>query len=645
LTEEAGVLRTVDVFNLLEKQLPNYEARPQQLDLALSIEYSFKSGKTGIFEAGTGTGKSLAALIPAALSHKRVVVSTATIALQEQYIHKDIPALQAILPFEFTAGLLKGRNNYLGLRRWEEALREHEVDNRLIDWVESTAAGDLSELEFVPTFDIWREINSDTDDCLRNNCPRFSDCFYFKAKREADKADILVVNHALLLADAASLGGILAPYDLLIVDEAHHLADVATDVFSTSISTGGLKAMTARAIKKVGAPAGLIQEIESTADNFFRDLAMRFDAPKARLRKPIETAYELLGVLALLKQWLEEEQFEHIIDADQARDKLKLKAKAILSTVNRFIHCLSKVADPDPNFVVWLSRKDQIGYRLEIVAAPLDVSEYLQNFLFDKSGLESSIWMSATLATVGDDPFGFFKRNVGIDKSVVQSQINSPFDYGKQAILYLPKNLPEPNHQDFLASAAIEIERIIEFSEGRAFVLFTSHAALITTYDGIAHRLPYECKRQGEMPKQKLLEWFASKESAVLFGTASFWEGVSIDGEQLSCVIIDRIPFQSPDDPIYEARCDAIKNDPEASWFNDLALPHAAMRLKQGVGRLIRTASDKGMVAILDQRLTKKRYGKTILQCLPPMVVMDDLSRFRNLDDVFAKPATVTADS
>jgi ATP-dependent DNA helicase DinG len=632
---EASALRTVDVFKLLEKHLPNYEARPQQEDLALSIEHAFKSRKTGIFEAGTGVGKSLAALIPAILSRKRVVVSTNTIALQEQYIHKDIPALQSILPFEFKAGLLKGRNNYLGLRRWEEALQEHEVDNRLIDWVSDTTIGDMSELEFVPAFELWREINSDADDCLRNNCPHFSDCFYFQAKRDADKADILVVNHALLLTDAASLGAILSPYELLIVDEAHHLADVATDVFSTSISTGGVRALTSRAVKKVGAPAALIQEIESTADGFFRDLAMRFDAIKTRLRQPIEAAYELAGVLGLLKTWLEEEEFEHLIDADQVREKAKLKAKALLTTVNRFISCLTLVAEPDPNFVVWLSRKDQIGYRLELVAAPLNVSGYLQDFLLDKTSLESSVWMSATLATIGEDPFAFFKRNVGIDKNVVQSKVTSPFDYSKQAILYLPKNLPEPNHQDFLSLAADEIERIIEFSEGRAFVLFTSHAALMATYDGIAHKLPYDCKRQGEMPKQKLLEWFASSPSAVLFGTASFWEGVSIDGEQLSCVIIDRIPFQSPDDPIYEARCDAIKGNPEASWFNDLALPHATMRLKQGVGRLIRTASDQGMVAILDQRLTKKQYGKTILKCLPPMAIMHDLSKFRRLDEVF----------
>jgi ATP-dependent DNA helicase DinG len=243
--------------------------------------------------------------------------------------------------------------------------------------------------------------------------------------------------------------------------------------------------------------------------------------------------------------------------------------------------------------------------------------------------------MSATLATVGDDPFHFFKRNVGIEGNVVQAQVLSPFDYRKQALLYLPSLLPEPNHQDFIASAAEEISRIVEFSRGRAFLLFTSHAALAATYDLLYQSLPYECKKQGEMPRQKLIDWFVSTPNAVLFGTASFWEGVSIDGDKLSCVVIDRIPFQVPDDPIYEARCDLLKQDPEASWFNDLALPHAAMRLKQGVGRLIRTSQDKGIVAILDPRLTRKQYGRRILECLPPMQVIQDLGGCKSLEEIF----------
>lgn len=632
---ESRDLRTNDVFDLLSSRFPQYELREQQLDLALSIEYAFKTGKTGVFEAGTGTGKSLAALIPAVLSRKKVVVSTNTISLQEQYINKDIPALQALLPFEFKAALMKGRNNYVGLRRWDDALQEFEIDNRLIDWVSNSENGDLSELDFLPPWDLWQEINSDADDCLRNKCPRFGSCFYFEAKKRADKADILVVNHALLLADAASLGSILPSYELLIVDEAHHLADVATDIFSSSVSSRGVRNLASRALKKTNAPPHLIHDLEITSDEFFRDLAMRYPVAKLRLKEPIEKALDLAGSLNLLKTWLEEQTFEYLLDYDQAREKAKLKANAIVSTINRQIACLTLVAEPDSDFVLWVSRKDPVGARMEIVAAPLDVSHYLQGSLLGKSGLESSIWMSATLATTGEDPFAYFKRNVGIEKNVLQSQVPSPFDYANQALLYLPSNLPEPNHKDYLTLAAAEIERIVEFSEGRAFLLFTSHASLISTFDLIASGLPYECKRQGEMPRQKLIEWFKRTPQAVLFGTSSFWEGVSVDGDQLSCVVIDRIPFQVPDDPIYEARCDLLKDDPAASWFRDLALPHATMRLKQGVGRLIRTKLDKGIVAILDPRLTTKSYGKRVLECLPPMRIIRDLLDYKTLDEVF----------
>ena len=634
---ECDVIRTEDVFALLAKNLPGYEEREQQLELARCIEYTFRAGKTGVFEAGTGTGKTLAALIPAILARKKVVVSTNTISLQEQYINKDIPSLQAVLPFRVEAALLKGRGNYIGLRRWEEALMEQEVDNRLIDWVQTSENGDLSELDFVPPYELWQEINSDTDDCLRNKCARFGECFYFEAKRRAEQANILIVNHALLLTDAISGGGILPKYELLIVDEAHNLPDVATDIFSSSISNRSIHSLTSRAIKKVMAPPGLIYDIEEAANGFFRDLAMRFPQSKTRLKEPVESAIELSATLSILAAWLEEQTFDHLLDYEQAREKAKLKARALLTRVDNLLACLRIVAEPDEDWVVWATKKDPVGTRMEVTAAPLDVSGFIQDLLLAKPGLDSSVWMSATLATVGEDPFGFFKRIVGIETDVVQSQVHSPFDYQRQALLYLPTTMPDPNHPDFIARAAQEIERIVEFTSGRAFLLFTSHAALAATYELISQSLPYESKKQGDMPRQKLIEWILATPNAVLFGTASFWEGVSIDGEQLSCVVIDRIPFQVPDDPIYEARCELLKQDPEASWFNDLALPHATMRLKQGVGRLVRTTRDRGMVAILDPRMTKKQYGKRILECLPPMQLVHDFSGRGTLEEAFSQ--------
>jgi ATP-dependent DNA helicase DinG len=354
------------------------------------------------------------------------------------------------------------------------------------------------------------------------------------------------------------------------------------------------------------------------------------------LYEPVKGAADFADALTHLRQWLDQQEFDHLLDADQAREKAKLKAKALITSIDHCLGCLNLLNEPDSDWVVWLSKKDQMGSRVEAVAAPLDVSHYLREWLFGKQKLVSSICMSATLATVGEDPFHFFKKSVGIEENVVQERILSPFNYPEQAMLYLPADLPEPNEESFTRLAAEEIARILDFSNGRAFLLFTSHTALIATYDLLSQSLPYECKRQGEMPRQKLIEWFKETPYAVLFGTSSFWQGVSIDGDQLSCVIIDRIPFQVPDDPIYEARCNLLKQDPKSSWFNDLALPHATMRLKQGVGRLIRTSTDRGIVAILDKRMTTKQYGRRILECLPPMKIVRDLHGFESLDHAFA---------
>lgn len=635
---ERAKLTTEDVLALLNERLSSYEHRPQQIDLAHGIDRTFKTQQIGLFEAGTGIGKSFAALIPAILSGKKVVVSTATIALQEQYINKDIPALKEILPFPFEAVLMKGRGNYLGLRRFDDHLLEQAIDEEFVDWVHDTETGDISELDFVPTMDVWLEVNSDSDDCLRNRCPRFNDCFYFEARRRAEKADILVVNHALLLADAASMGNILPSYDLLIVDEAHHLPDVATDVFSNSISNRGIRIAASKALKKVQAPVGLIRDLELEATEFFHRLGFAFPAQKTRVREPIDGAHEFALTLSQLKKWLEDETFEGVLDIGSERDRAKLKAKAIISTLSGYINCLELMARPDPNWVLWVEKGEQSFSKVEVVAAPLDVSGYIHDFLIARNGLSSSVWMSATLATSGEDPFQFFKRSCGIDGHVIQSKVSSPFDFEKQAMMYLPKNMPDPNTREFLMRACDEIAKILDFSDGRAFVLFTSRSAMNQSFEFLAPQLPFPTKRQGEMPRKKLVEWFRETPKAVLFGTSTFWEGVSVEGEQLSCVIIDRIPFQSPDDPVYEAKCEAMKQDGDWSWFNDLALPHATMRLKQGVGRLIRTKKDVGVVSILDARMTGKAYGRRILECLPGMKVVRSLNGMHSLSDVFNTP-------
>ncbi len=629
---EEEKLTVKGAFENLKKKLPAYEHRLEQIDLSLLIERAISTGKTGVFEAGTGIGKSLAALIPAALSGKRVVVSTATISLQDQYVSKEIPLLREIIGKNIEVALLKGRGNYIGLRRWNDHIAENAVDEDFKNWVDGTDTGDIAELDFTPQFELWGEVNSDSDDCLRNKCPQFNNCFFFESRKRAEKADIIVVNHALLLADAASRGAILPDYEVLIVDEAHHLNAIATDAFSVSLTSRGIKRLATRALKRTHAPIQLVEDVEQAAHDLFFYLNSELRYAKMRLHQPVDEAQELNIALSELKRWLADQTFENVLDVDMAQEKAKLKAKSIISNIDTYLHCLSLVMAPQLDWVTWVERQDNSGSRMSITSAPLDVSEYIADMLLERRDLESTTFMSATLATAGDDPFRFFKQSCGVRGPVVQEKFLSPFDYQSQSMLYLPKGLPEPNSPGFLPIAGDQIERLIEISQGRAFVLFTSKYALTQTYDMIAPRLPYQSRKQGDMSRPKLIEWFLSTPNAVLFGTSSFWEGVSIDGDQLSLVIIDRIPFQVPDDPVYEARCDQLKDDRERSWFADLALPHAITRLKQGVGRLIRTQSDYGAVAILDPRLTSKPYGKKVVACLPPMKATQNI---KDIQDFF----------
>jgi ATP-dependent DNA helicase DinG len=622
-----------DAFALVSECNAGYQLRTQQLEMAHAVHAAFRRKETGIFEAGTGTGKSLAALVPAVLSGKRVVVSTATIALQEQYVYKDLPLLRAAMPFDFKFALMKGRSNYLSLRRYRDFLFEEEIDPRLKDWVQATETGDSSELSFMPPSQTWFEIDSDKDDCLQAKCPSFSDCFYFRAKDEATNADVIVVNHALLLADAASAGNILPEYELLIVDEAQHIPEIAREVFSLSISNRGLKFLLNKASKQLALPVQLSRAVEIAADDVFMQLADEIAAGKGRIREPRVEVKSLESTLLNIKLWMQSQEFESVLDVELAREKVRLKAKALISTVSVYLACLDVLQNPSEDWVVWAENSVKNG-RIEVIAAPLVVAPFVQEMLFGRKGLESSVWMSATLATGGVDAFDYFKKQIGVEERVLQASYPSPFNYRKQAVMYLPRHLPDPNDPSYIGEAAQEIEKIVRLSFGRAFVLFTSYQAMNAAFEILHDQLPFECRRQGEMPRKQLIDWFMHTSSAVLFGTSSFWEGISIDGEQLSCVVIDRIPFQVPDDPIYEAQCEALQRQPGRSWFNELALPHAIMRLKQGVGRLIRTENDAGVVAILDPRLSRKAYGSRIIECLPPMRIVSQVPQDVSLEQL-----------
>ncbi len=611
-----------EAFERIARTLPSYEVRQAQLDMARAIERGFAERVPVVAEAGTGTGKSFSALVPAILSGKRVVISTATIALQEQYLYKDIPLLQKALPVKFEARLVKGRSNYVSRRRWAESLLA-PATTWLRDWFEETGTGDLAELPMSPPADIWEEVRSDKDDCLREKCPYFEDCHYFEARRSLSQAQILITNHAMLLIDRVSNGQILPDYDLLVIDEAHQFADYATRALTLQLSNLGLSRTLAR-VKKQFPRCGSALNGAEVAGNLFFDELISGPQQTRRFNLDPVMADDLSSALVRLLQTLKELDLgtEDTLEANVSR----MRRERLTETLTGYVGNLRVLADPGEAWVNWVDFQTQRSGALSITlnCTPLDVSTNLGTWF---AGTESptTVWMSATLSTAPPDVFEYFRRQIGLPVQTAQELVfSSPFDYPEQGLLYLPGHLPEPNTPGYSYAAAQEIEKLVNLTEGKAFVLFTSTAQMKQVYTQLEARLAWPCHHQEQLPKRRLIEWFQAERNPVLFATASFWEGVSIEGPQLSLVVIDRIPFQSPGDIVYDARCELLtrQTGDKWAWFNQLALPYAQLRLKQGAGRLIRTREDRGIVAVLDPRLTRKGYGKTILRALPPMQVI-----------------------
>ncbi len=607
-------------FAHIAQNLSSYEIRTAQRDLARAIERGLAEGLPVLAEAGTGTGKSFAALIPAILSGKRVVVSTATIALQEQYIHKDIPFLQKALPISFRAELVKGRGHYLSKRRWSEYLLAQTVSPEIKHWVATTSIGDQAELSVTPPPAVWEEIRSDKDDCLREQCPFYRECFYYQNRRDLAQAQILVTNHAFLLADLASGRQLLPSHELVVIDEAHQFSDIATRALTLEVSNLGLRRLFSR-IQKFFNPGPVLIQAEISANELFSYL---LDQPKTASRRwNVDGA--LVGNLYLRLGTLADHLRELRLDQGMRPQDLQVAQMRRDRTVDLLLgHCgtLNTLMSQEDTWVRWVDYAPaNPGKRITLCAASLDLSAQLREFFFQPE-LPTSVWMSATLTTGASDAFSYFRSQIGLGTGMALEQgFESPFDFAAQALLYLPQaNLPEPNHPDFLYQSLTVIAELIHASGGCAFVLFTSSTAMRYCHESLCEQIPFPSKVQGAMPRRQLLEWFRHTPQAVLFATASFWEGVSIEGDQLRLVIIDRIPFQSPGDPVYDARAERLKRE-SGDWFSDLALPYAALKLKQGAGRLIRTRNDRGVVAILDPRMTRKSYGRILIRSLPPFRV------------------------
>jgi ATP-dependent DNA helicase DinG len=612
-----------DVFGTqgpIASALPGFESRPGQVQMAQLVERGILEGMHTLVEAGTGVGKSLAYLIPAVRSGKKVVLSTGTIALQEQLVRKDIPLVQRALDVPLRVTLLKGRGHYLCMQKLQRMRTDRLVApsrsmQQLWEWGVRTQTGDRAELPFIPTGDDWEQLDADADDCVGEFCEHFRDCFFFKKRDEAKYADLVVVNHALFFLDLAVGGGLLPPYDVAVLDEAHQCERWATDALTATISRSTIVRMLRKLHRTYDMPAAFDAELdegvrwlESSLAQVPGDrypLAANDDAqpPLERLR---ETFYRLENWLFANWHSALKKKPENDAEAERRRDLAMRTIVAHSSTIER-------VRTSSEDAISWVECEDS---RYAVNCAPYDVAEFLRATLFART--QSVILTSATIA-----PFDFIKRALGID-AVQELVAPSPFDYQRQARLFIAPPRLNPKSPDFARRAAPLVEECLDRSHGRAFVLFTSYARLREVYALVRERIAFPIRLQGELPRAHLLDWFRKTPNAVLFATGTFWEGIDVVGEALSCVIIDRLPFPSPSDPLVMARIRALEAR-GLDGFEHYMVPAATVRLKQGFGRLIRSTTDRGVVALLDGRAASTRYGTTILSALPPATRIDHL--------------------
>jgi ATP-dependent DNA helicase DinG len=625
----------------LQATLPEFEFRPAQLRMAQAVERAVEAGETLLAEAGTGTGKTLAYLVPAILSGRKTVVATGTKTLQEQLFFKDIPLLASLLPRHFVASLMKGRANYLCRRNLRRALEErHTRPERqallqIQRWSATSPRGDRAELDFLGDPDpLWDDIAAWSETCLGSTCEDFDACFLTRMRQEAAAADLVIVNHHLLLADAvlrdSSLFRVIPSFDILILDEAHLLEDVATDFFGVEISNFRLDRLlrdTHREWMRTKSEdrslsTHLTRLAESTA-RFFRGLDLREGTRRIRGDAlegfPTESGRDLVADLVLLSDLIQAASLkpEGLLScARRAREQA-----AILQDLLATPRDLGSATGEVPR-VRWMERR---GRGLFLRSTPLDVSADFRRTILQAA--KTTVLTSATLS-IGDC-FDFLRSRLGIMEAE-EFRASSPFDFERQATLYIPGHLPDPRQPGFLKAAAAEIEAILTLSHGRALVLFTSLDAMQTTHRLLLGRLPFPLMVQGEAPRTQLLDRFRQEVASVLLATRSFWQGVDVVGEALSCLIVHKLPFGFPGDPILEARLEYIQRqggDP----FWDYQVPSAIIALRQGLGRLIRSGQDRGALCILDSRILLRGYGRIFLESLPACPVTterEDLSGF-----------------
>lgn len=607
----------------LAKQIPAYRPRSAQLEMAQAVAQAIAQGQCLVAEAGTGTGKTLAYLIPALLSGKKIIVSTGTKNLQEQLFRKELPAIRSALAMPFRAALLKGRGNYLCHYRLQNALqagfhyrREDAAALETIrQWSGQTSTGDIGEVVGVPEASlIWPSVTSTVDNCLGQECPFYKDCFLVKARREALDAEILIINHHLLCADwslrKGEYGELLPDAEVVIVDEAHQLAEIAAQFLGNSIGSRQLNEL---------AKDLTVEQLKNAPD--LPDLhhgAQRLERQVRELRAALGDALgraawrELAENPAVLSRL--HELIEHLQDLAALLEQAAVRSKGLESCWKRCMEMTARLrAWLEEEEAEWIRWYETFQRSFTLSCTPLHIAGQFKQFVEDSGA--TWIFTSATLAVAGR--FEHFLTRLGLEEAKTQ-RWESPFDYQSQSLLYQPPQMPDPTSPNFVKAAAEAALPVLKASQGRAFFLFTSHRALLEAAAILADQLDFPLYIQGSQPKTVLLERFTAHGHAVLLGTASFWEGVDVRGPALSCVIIDKLPFASPGDPVLQARLDNLRQQGQ-NPFAAYQLPAAVIALKQGVGRLLRDSRDRGVLMLCDPRLTSRAYGRVFLQSLPPM--------------------------
>ncbi|HXN24431.1 MAG TPA: helicase C-terminal domain-containing protein [Candidatus Dormibacteraeota bacterium] len=619
---------------LVEKSMrTGYEHRRSQLEMAEIVDNAFQARRHAIVEAGTGTGKTLAYLIPAICSGRRVVISTATKSLQEQLFNKDVPFIQKHFAPDLKVAVMKGRDNFLcrakvpliesqGLLK---GMDELDWFTQIRGWEKVTDTGDRTELSFLPDHsELWGRLNARRDACTGQKCSDFDRCFVTQMRQRAREADIIIVNHHLFFADLAlkhdDFGSILPEYSAVVFDEAHEIEDIASDYFGRQISNYRFEELARDAdqalrLSGVAAP-GLLRRTARLRERsriFFEAFPPRegrfpfVPAERAAFLDQNRQAYdELLGSVKRIET-------EIAVLPNKAEELLNIARRgAELRAELKFLF-----ESNEQNYVYWFDRRNKGVF---LAATPIDVSTILRERLFEQ--FDTVILTSATLAVGGK--FDYVKQRLGLEHPS-ERVLGQEFDYQAQAVLYIPRNMPDVRDPGFGAHAAEEIIRLLEISRGRAFCLFTSYGQMKDLFGRVQGRVKFPMLIQGTAPRSALLERFCNSPGAVLFATSSFWQGVDVPGDQLSCVIVDRLPFAVPSDPVVAARVTVLKEEGRNA-FAEYQVPEAVLALKQGFGRLIRTKTDRGLLSILDNRIHRMQYGKIFLESLPQYRVTYDLA-------------------